>query len=90
MNKKILIITLVGILESAASWSAQTARVDTPETMVYSIPNEKDARVVKVLSKGAPLAVSNVPTEGYFKVRTSDGTVGWVKATDLLLFGVPE
>jgi hypothetical protein len=60
--------------------AARPARVITGTAEILAEPRS-DAQVLESLSNDAPVAISNQPTEGYFKVRTSAGKVGWISAS---------
>lgn len=47
-------------------------------------------RVIDRLPKGSPVAASNEPTENYYKIRTSAGLIGFVKADSLILQPIPS
>jgi len=69
---------------SRAAWAARGATVDLADTEVFEGPGTK-FKVVEKLPKGTALAASNLPIEGFFKVRTSTGLIGWVAADALVL-----
>ncbi len=70
--------------------AARPARVITGTAEVYADPSA-ESTVLETLQFDAALAVSNVATEGFFKVRTADGKVGWISSTVLKLEGeAPE
>ncbi len=75
-----------GLTEAHA---ARTAVVDVDKTEMLRGP-QKDSQVLTVLKKGQHVTASNYPTEGYYKVRTVDGTLGWVKANTLELGPMPD
>ena len=79
----IFLFVPIGFLQSAHA--AYPARVDVDETPLYQFPKE-DAEVLKTLRQGEALAISNYPTQGYYKARTIDGDVGWVKADVLIIY----
>jgi uncharacterized protein YgiM (DUF1202 family) len=73
----------------APAFAARTAIVDVDQTEMYRGP-QKDSQVLQYLKKGQHVTASNYPTEGYYKVRTVDGTLGWVKASTLELGPMPD
>jgi|GEM_PF-3476917 len=60
--------------------AARPARIITGDAKVYSEPRG-DAEVLETLEHDTPIAVSNQPTEGFFKVKTTSGKVGWISAS---------
>jgi hypothetical protein len=66
--------------------AAQTGTVVVDQAPVYEFP-QKGAKVIARLEKGSAHSVSNLKTEGYFKIRLPDGQTGWVSGNDLLAGG---
>jgi uncharacterized protein YgiM (DUF1202 family) len=64
--------------------AARGATVDVEGVELREGPGRK-FRVVGRVPKGTPVAASNYPTEGFYKVRTSRNEVGWVPADSLIL-----
>jgi hypothetical protein len=64
--------------------AARSAVVDSDKAELREGPGEK-FKVVDKLPKGTPLAASNQSIEGYFKVRTASGAIGFVSADALIL-----
>ena len=64
--------------------AALPARVDVDESPVFDSPPVA-RRTIGAVRRGERIAVSNVPTRGFYKVRTQDGTIGWVSARDLVI-----
>ena len=73
-------LVLWAALAAPLAQAAKVARVQTDQAAVLAAP-KKDAKEVRRLSTGTMIVTSNLPTEGFFKVRLSDLTVGWI-ATD--------
>ena len=71
---------------ATGAWAAQPARVDVDGVTLTEGPM-KTSRTLAKLHKGQALAVSNYPTQGFYKARTSEGTVGWVSGDSLELPG---
>lgn len=69
--------------------AARTAVIDVDKTELFRGP-QSDSQVLTYLKKGQHVTASNYPTEGYYKVRTIDGTLGWVKANTLELGPMPD
>ncbi len=68
--------------------AAKFARVDLDKIEVRAGPGENFPVLIELL-KSSAVTASNVPIEGYYKVRTSEGLVGFVPA-DSLLFVDPN
>jgi uncharacterized protein YgiM (DUF1202 family) len=73
----------------APAYAARTAIVDVDQTDMLRGP-QKDSEVLTHLNKGQHVTASNYPTEGFYKIRTVDGTLGWVKANTLELGPMPD
>jgi uncharacterized protein YgiM (DUF1202 family) len=78
-----------GLMGSGLSHAARTAVVDVDQTDMLRGP-QKSSQVLMHLKKGQRVTASNYPTEGYYKIRTVDGTLGWVKADTLELGPMPD
>jgi hypothetical protein len=78
-------LILLALLLPSLALAALPARVDEDGTPFYSVPSA-EGQVLKTLQKGTALAVSNYPTEGFYKARTVEGDVGWVSADVLILY----
>ncbi len=91
MLQRVLLMTAMVFAFSVAqeSSAARPARVTAEEAPLLKEPNE-GAEVIEALRKGRALAASNYPVDGYHKVRTSTGSVGWVDPVHLVLFDIPE
>ncbi len=79
----------IGLGLASRAHAARGAKVDLPDVPMYKGPGKKYAEVMR-LKKGTRLHASNYPTEGFYKVRTGAGQIGWVKAETLLLDPMPE
>ena len=84
MTFKVLILLFC----CSSAWAARNAVVDV-DTDLFSIPKAK-ATTLERLKKSAHVTASNYPTEGFYKVRAPDGTLGWVKADTLELGPMPD
>jgi hypothetical protein len=70
--------------------AARPARILTQTAEVFEEP-AGDSTVLENLPFDTGVAVSNEPTEGFYKVRTPSGKVGWISGTVLQLEGeAPE
>src|SRR3954453_20346412 len=79
-----LIIELVG----SSAWAARGARVDDEDVPVYVNPDAK-SKVLTRLKQGIEIVASNLPTQGFYKVRLRNKTVGWIAADTLALRPIP-
>lgn len=82
MRLGLRLLPLLALLLTALA--ARPARVDIENAEIYEGPG-RSFKLLEKLPKGTALAVSNVPSEGFFKVRTPSGIVGWISADSLLL-----
>lgn len=76
------------LLLSSASHAARVATVESDTAKVFETPNSS-AKVVAEVKKKSQIAASNLPTEGFYKVRTAAGVIGWVAEEDLALSAPP-
>lgn len=76
------------VMVPAVAFAARFATVDDDEVIVHKGPGKKFDEVSR-LKRGARIHASNYPTEGYYKVRTPAGKIGWVKADSLVLDPIP-
>lgn len=86
MKNAFALLALIFITSSA--YAARSAVVDV-ETDLLTVPKNTASSVTR-LKKGTKVAASNYPTEGYYKVRTPEGTLGWVKGNTLILGPMPD
>lgn len=84
-----LLVLLVGVLSGVEVLAARPARVEVEEAPVYS-QLTPDAPILAHLPRGSRVIVSNVPTQGFYKVRLSDGATGWVATKALVIFDRPS
>ncbi len=85
MKNLILIFSMVFSLNAIA---AQNAKVVVDNASVLDKP-QPDGAVVGTVPKDTTIAVSNVPTNGYFKSRIPSGAIGWISGNDLLTTAAP-
>ncbi len=69
--------------------ASRAALVDAETVDVVAAPS-KNAKILDKLNKGQQIAVSNLPIDGYYKVKTSNGVLGFVPADQLLLQAPPS
>ncbi|OFZ22379.1 MAG: hypothetical protein A2X94_00075 [Bdellovibrionales bacterium GWB1_55_8] len=75
-----MVVGVAVFVAFAAAGSAQAARiaqVEVDQAEARQGPGTT-SQVLFRLKKGAWVYSSNLPTEGYFKVRSREGGVGWV------------
>jgi hypothetical protein len=58
-------------------WAARVAVIDSDEAVLLETPN-RAGKILEKLKQGDEVAASNLPVEGFFKVRTQSGILGWM------------
>ena len=81
-------IIFIGIMFSMSVNAAQTAKVLVDNANVLEKP-QPDSAVVGTVPKDTSIAVSNAPTNGFFKSRIPSGTIGWISGNDILTSATP-
>lgn len=76
------------VLISYPASAARLGVIDPSKASVLEEP-KKDSRVLEDLKKGDRVAASNFPLQGYHKIRTAAGTVGWIEENSLVLQPIP-
>jgi hypothetical protein len=76
----LILVILLPIQDSLASRRG----VLTADTPIYLGPSVKQ-KIVGKASAGSAIDASNYPTEGFFKVRLPNGTLGWIQGDNLKL-----
>jgi hypothetical protein len=76
-------LVLLFSLSSVAS-AAQNAQIIGPGGALKKYPRPS-AETLESLPEGTALEVSNVPSQGFYRVRTSEGNLGWVAAQSILV-----
>lgn len=74
---------------STSAWAARGGVVDADEGRVFEKPNQK-SKVIETLRRKTPIAASNLPINGFYRVRTPSGQLGWMVGEDLELQPAPE
>jgi len=82
-------LILIGQLFAFSVFAAQNAKVLVDSAKVYDKP-QADGKVVGTVTKGVSLAVSNLPTSGFYKTRIPSGAIGWVAGSDISTSTAPE
>lgn len=77
------------VLVPAVAFAARFATVDDDEATIQKGPGRKFGSEGTV-KRGTRIHASNYPTEGYYKIRTPSGVIGWVKADSLSLEPIPS
>ncbi len=67
-----------------SAWSAQVGTITTENTLVRIHPNDS-AMVIGKLPLDEEIPISNLPTNGFYKMRMDNGDIGWVSGRDLKL-----
>ena len=86
---RLIVAILATVLIPWAAQAARPARIDLDVVEVRDGPGEK-YKILFPLSRGDGLAAANIPIEGYYKIRTLDGRIGWVPADSWLFADVPR
>jgi hypothetical protein len=81
-------IIFIGMMFSMSAQAAQTAKVLVDNANVLEKP-QADSAVVGTVPKDTSIAVSNTPTNGFFKSRIPSGTIGWISGNDILTTAAP-
>ena len=84
---KAFVVVMSLWIHIGVAWAAQSGRVVVEDAPVYEFP-QKDSKVIQRLKKDTVHAVSNLKTEGFYKIRLPGGDTGWVSGNDLLAGGV--
>lgn len=84
-----LVLSLSLLLAARPALASRSATVDADNTEVREGPGPSYKAIDK-LPKGAQVAASNQPIEGFYKIRTSAGVIGFVSAEVLVLQPVPS
>ncbi|HAR42298.1 MAG TPA: hypothetical protein DCS07_06655 [Bdellovibrionales bacterium] len=75
-------IGLILLLVGTPGFSAQGARIDSTAELKEGPGN--NFRTIMKLQKNQLVAASNLPLEGFYKVRTAKGEIGWVSSEHLV------
>ncbi len=77
---------LIGLLVcfGSTAMAAQLGKVIVDSANVLEYPNA-GAKVVSSVKKNSVLQVSNLATEGFYKVRLPSGDLGWVSGNDVFV-----
>ncbi len=72
--------------------SAEAARVGTVDAEQIEVRQKPDltSTVLEQLPRGSPIQASNHPAEGFHKIRTQSGILGWVPVNSLHLEPAPS
>ena len=83
------ILLLIALMLSFPAFAAQYGKVVVDQANVYEFPQAR-SKVVGKAMKDEVMVVSNIATEGFYKVRTSTGDLGWVSGNDMFVAKVLE
>jgi hypothetical protein len=86
-RKLSILLLIIGFISQTAR-AARQGKVDSDQAQVYEKPDQASS-VVQTLKKDDSVSASNFPVQGFHKVRTASGKIGWVKLEDLVLRPVP-
>ncbi|MBU6154385.1 MAG: hypothetical protein KGP28_08810 [Bdellovibrionales bacterium] len=73
----------------STSFGAQLGKIIVDSANVLEFP-KAESKTVSTLKKNSVLQVSNLPTEGFYKVRLPSGDLGWVSGNDMFVSRVEE
>ena len=73
---------------SLQAHAAQVGQVVVEEAHVFQYP-QAGSKVIGNLKKGETLPVSNLPTEGFYKAKLSNGEMGWLSGNDIHAGALP-
>jgi hypothetical protein len=76
------------MISASAAWAARPARVDVDELPVFQ-ELKPDSPIIRTLIRGTRVIVSNNPTQGFYRIRTNEGEVGWISGQGLQLLERP-
>jgi hypothetical protein len=79
--RNILSILFLGLF-SGSAMAAQVGTVIVDQASVYEYP-QTGSNPISSLSIDDTVAVSNIPTEGFYKVRLPNGELGWISGNDI-------
>lgn len=82
-----VLISCIGFFQNSAQ-AAQTAVIDVDIAPILNIP-QMGAPMVEKVRRGTTVTLSNVPTEGFYKVRLPSGVVGWIPI-DAIRLDIPS
>lgn len=82
--KKLSWVFLMQLLVGTAALAAQVGTIIVDEAQVHQFP-QGGSNVITTLPRDQSLAVSNIPTEGFYKVRLPSGELGWISGNDMLV-----
>lgn len=71
------------LILSVKAQAAQTGKVIVSSAKIYVYP-QSTSSVLANLKQGEAVTISNVPTEGFFKIRAPNGEIGWISGNDIL------
>ncbi len=72
------------LIMSPSVLAAQLGRVVVDSGSVLEFP-QKNAKVISRLKKGSLYPVSNLPTEGFYKIRLNQLETGWISGNEVLV-----
>lgn len=85
----LLLLFSLMVFPAHVAFAARGAVVDVDSVELRDGPGPQH-KAVETLARGAAVTASNQPIEGYFKVRTASGAIGFVQADMLVLQPLPN
>lgn len=84
-NGWLAVLMLVGLVCSFfEAHASRVGRIDVEGVEVFEAPG-RGSTVLEVLPRGSRVAASNFPTEGFYKIRTGSGIVGFVSVDSIVV-----
>ena len=80
----VLNLILVIFLSGSGANAAQLGKIIVDKADVHEFP-QQESKTIFSLGKDEMIAVSNLPTEGFYKVRLKSGELGWLSGNDVLV-----
>ena len=88
VSRRVVAIALIAVwfYGFESSHAARVARVEkqdgSTDAVIFELPSVQAPTVGKI-KRGKFVSASNQPTQGFYKVRTQDGRIGWISDQDL-------
>lgn len=79
----LLVLAFWGFVQAPLAKAAKPMWVKADEAVVYEGPGTREYRVVTRVPRATLLQAANFPTKDFYKVRTTDGEIGFVAVADL-------
>ncbi len=77
------------VAPASPAHAARPARIDVEGAELFEGPG-RGYPVTEKLSRGTQVSASTYPTEGFYKVRTGSGVIGWVSVDSIVVDDLPD